>query len=253
MIDRSLNYGRPVVRRFLVDSRPFHEVLDLGAGGGADLESARAVAPGCRLHAIEVWPPNVERLRGRGVEVVGLDLERDSLPFADAAIDVVIANQILEHTKEVFWIFHEIARVLRPHGHLILGVPNLASLHNRLLLLAGRQPSVIQTASAHVRGFTKRDLLRFLEQAWPGGFVLRAHAGANFYPFPPLIARPLAKVLPSFAWGLFLHLRKADQYRGEFVDFPTRARLETNFHTGNADTPTLKRALRSTSYPLAKN
>ena len=53
----------------------------------------------------------------------------------------MIANQILEHTKEVFWIWHEIARVLAPQGQLILGVPNLASAHNRLLLLLGRQPT----------------------------------------------------------------------------------------------------------------
>lgn len=237
MIDRSLNYGRPVVRRFLAASRPFRAVLDLGAGVGADLESARAVAPECRRHAVEVWPPNVEQLRGGGIEVVSLDLERDRLPFPDAAIDVVIANQIIEHTKEVFWIFHEIARVLGPGGHLILGVPNLASLHNRLLLLAGRQPSVIKTASAHVRGFTRHDLLAFLDQVWPGGFVQRAHAGANFYPFPPLIAQPLAKALPSFAWGLFLHLQKVGQYQSEFVEFPTRARLETNFYTGSPDAP----------------
>jgi len=232
MIDRSLNYGRPIVRRFLEAARPFGEVLDIGAGKGEDLLGARAIEPACRLHAVEVHPPNVEVLRGHGVEVVGLDLERERLPFADGRIDVVIANQILEHTKEIFWIVHEIARVLRRGGHLILGVPNLASLHNRLLLLAGRQPSVIRSASAHVRGFTRHDLEGFLEDVFPGGFRRRAHAGANFYPLPPPLARPLARALPGLAWGLFLLLRKERDYRGEFLDFPGRARLETNFFTG---------------------
>ena len=209
MIDRSLNFGRPIVRRFLEAARPYHRVLDIGAGRGADLLAARAVQPDCALHAVEAWPPSVELLQRQGVEVVGLDLERDALPFADAAIDVVIANQILEHTKEVFWIWHEIARVLKLRGQVIVGVPNLASAHNRLLLLLGRQPSVIKTASAHVRGFTRADLLHFLDQACPGGFALRDHAGANFYPLPPALARPLARALPSLAWGLFLLLAKA--------------------------------------------
>jgi SAM-dependent methyltransferase len=232
MIDRSLNYGRPVVRRFLEAARPYRRVLDIGAGQGADLLAARAVQPDCALHAVEVWPPNAEHLRRHGVDVVALDLEREPLPFEAAALDVVIANQILEHTKEVFWIWHEIARVLAPRGQLILGVPNLASAHNRLLLLLGRQPSVIKTASAHVRGFTRRDLLQFLEEACPGVFALRDHAGANFYPLPPLLAQPMARALPNLAWGLFLRLQKQAEYRGEFIAYPARARLETNFYTG---------------------
>jgi SAM-dependent methyltransferase len=232
MIDRSLNYGRPIVRRFLEAARPYRQVLDLGAGKGVDLLTARAVQPDCALHAVEAWPPNVALLEQQGIGVVGLDLERDALPFADRSIEVVIANQILEHTKEVFWIWHEIARVLAPGGQLILGVPNLASAHNRLLLLLGRQPSVIKTASAHVRGFTRRDLEHFLAEVCPGLFALRDHAGANFYPLPPALAQPLARALPGLAWGLFLRLQKQAEYRGEFIAYPARARLETNFFTG---------------------
>jgi SAM-dependent methyltransferase len=236
MIDRSLNYGRPIVRRFLRQAAPFRRVLDLGAGKGDDLLAAREVEPAAELHAIEVWPPNVDVLKRHGIIVAGLDLEREPLPFPDGAIDVVIANQILEHTKEVFWIFHQIARVLPVGGTLILGVPNLASLHNRLLLLAGRQPSVIKTASAHVRGFTRADLAQFLRAAWPEGFAQCAHAGANFYPFPRTVARPLARLFPSLAWGLFLRLQKQRAYHGEFLDYPGRARLETNFFVGRCRT-----------------
>lgn len=236
MIDRSLNFGRPIIRSFLERAKPYRRVLDIGAGQGADLMAARAVQPDCELQAVEAHPPYAERLRQRGVAVAALDLERDALPCADATIDVVIANQILEHTKEVFWIFHEIARVLTLGGQLIVGVPNLASAHNRLLLLLGRQPSVIKTASAHVRGFTRPDLLQFLQAASPGVFVLRDHAGANFYPLPPVLARPLASALPSLAWGLFLRLQKEREYQGEFVAFPARARLETNFYTGPPST-----------------
>lgn len=234
MIDRSLNYGRPIVRRFLEQARPYRRVLDIGAGHGADLMAARAVQPDCELLAVEAYPPYAEGLRQQGVAVSALDLERDPLPFGDGAIDVVIANQVLEHTKEVFWIFHELARVLGEDGHLILGVPNLAGLQNRVLLLLGRQPSVIKTASAHVRGFTKPDLLHFLEEIWPGGFGLRSHAGANFYPLPPLLARPFAAALPGLAWGLFLCFQKQRRYGGEFLRFPACARLETNFYTGES-------------------
>jgi len=232
MIDRALNYGRPVVRRFLEHARPYRSVLDIGAGTGVDLLAARAVEPAAALHAIEAFPPNVETLRRQDMAVTGLDLERDVFPFGDGAVDVVIANQILEHVKEVFWVFHEVTRVLRVGGSLIIGVPNLAALHNRILLAVGRQPSVIKTASAHVRGFTRHDLERFLEEVFPGGYAVRDHAGANFYPFPGPVAKPLAAVFPGLAWGLFLRLEKTREAGRAFLEFPATQRLETNFFTG---------------------
>ncbi|MEA2101747.1 MAG: class I SAM-dependent methyltransferase, partial [Thermodesulfobacteriota bacterium] len=146
-------------------------------------------------------------------------------------MDLVIANQILEHTKEIFWIFNEISRVLRIGGRMIIGVPNLASLHNRILLLLGRQPSPIKSTSAHVRGFTRSDLMRFME-CWPGGYRLIDFQGSNFYPFPSLIARPLARCLPTMAWGIFLLVEKTRAYDGAFVRFPVDHKLETNFYLG---------------------
>lgn len=232
MIDRSLNYGRHLIRRYLRDAGEYRRVLDLGAGLGADLAAAREIRPSAELHAVEVYPPYVERLQAQGITVHAMNLERDPIPLADGSVDVVIANQVLEHTKEIFWIFHEISRALPVGGRAILGVPNLASLHNRLLLLLGRQPTAIQNATAHVRGYTRRDLLRVLERAFPGGYRLAEFGGSNFYPFPPAIARPLAAALPGLAWGMFLHLRKEREYAGEFLRFPGAEQMETNFFVG---------------------
>ena len=231
MIDRTLNYGRHHVRRFLAAS-PGNDILDIGAGTGVDLLAAREVRPGARLQAVEVHPPSVALLEAQRVRVHRVDLERERIPVPSGSLDVVIANQVLEHTKEIFWIFHEVTRVLRTGGHLIVGVPNLASLHNRLLLLAGRQPTAIQSHTAHVRGYTRGDLLNFVERAFPGGYAPAGFRGSNYYPFPGWMARPLAALFPSGAWGIFLRLRKEREYTREFIDFPTRQRLETNFFVG---------------------
>lgn len=229
MIDRSLNYGRHHVRRFLERAAPYDRVVDLGAGTGVDLEAALEVCPGAEVLAVEVHPPYAGPLEERGWKVLRLDIERDALPLPDASVDVVVANQILEHVKEIFWIFHQVSRVLAEGGHFIVGVPNLASLHNRLLLLLGRQPTALHLHSAHVRGFTRAGLLRFLDEAAPGLYRLADRGGSNFYPFPPLLARPLARLLPSLAWGSFFLLEKSRRYEDEFVRYLERAELETNF------------------------
>ena len=232
MIDRSLNYGREHTERFLKSSAPFANIVDLGAGSGTDLILARKCSPEARLIALEGYPANIERLVALRIETHAHDLERDRFPFNDESIDIVMANQVLEHIKEIFWIAHEVSRTLRVGGRLIIGVPNLAALHNRVLLALGFQPSPIKALSAHVRGFTRGDLLSFLEGGFPGGYRLLDFRGANFYPFPPVVAKPLARAFPSLAWGIFFLLEKTRPYARGFLEAPVRAAMETPFYTG---------------------
>ncbi len=234
VIDRSLNYGRRNMGKYLrlASAGKMDVVLDIGAGRGDDLLLALDANPKAALHAIEVYPPYQKELRARGIEVHALNIERDRFPFADGSVDVVMANQILEHVKEIFWVLHEASRILRVDGSLIIGVPNLAAFHNRCLLALGKQPTCLQNQSAHVRGYTKSDLLALVDGPFPGGYGLRKFSGSNFYPFPPLVARPLSALLPNMAWGIFLLLEKCRPYASEFLDHPVKHQLETNFYLG---------------------
>jgi SAM-dependent methyltransferase len=232
MIDRTLNYGRHHIERFLLSSAKYHRILDIGAGHGDDLMLARRIDASAEINGIEVHPTYAAELAQKGINVHSINIERDKLPFPDGSTDIVIANQVLEHVKELFWIFHEITRVLPINGKLIIGVPNLASFHNRILLALGRQPSSLKNNSAHIRGYTKCDVEWFLESCFPGGYVKRMFGGSNFYPFPPIIARPLARLFPNLAWSIFFLFEKQRKYKNEFLEFPLREHLETNFYVG---------------------
>jgi SAM-dependent methyltransferase len=234
VIDRSLNYGRRNIGEYLLraSAGTMDVVLDIGAGKGDDLLLAREARPAANLHAIEVHAPYQQELRARGIAVHALNIERDRFPFEDGSVDVVMANQILEHVKEIFWVLHEASRILRVGGSLIIGVPNLAAFHNRCLLAFGRQPTCLQNQSAHVRGYTKSDLLALLDGPFPGGYELRKFGGSNFYPFPPLVARPLSALFPNMSWGIFLLLEKRRPYAREFLEHPVKHQLETNFYLG---------------------
>ncbi len=232
MIDRDLNYGRHLIRRYLEIASPYERVLDLGAGHGTDLLIARDIQADASLLALESYPPYVTELEEKGVRVFSADIERDSLPFDNNSIDVIVMNQIMEHVKDVFWILHEVSRVLQPNGYFIVGVPNLASLHNRILLLLGKQPSVIKNHSAHVRGYTKGDFKNLLNSGFPNGYKLVKRGGSNFYPFPPSLAKPLAATLPNMAWGCFMLWQKVAAYSDGYLQYPVKARLETKFYLG---------------------
>ena len=232
MIDKNLNYGRHHIENFLREAAPYQTALDLGAGHGDDLLLAQKFDPQVALHALESYPPYVKELQDKGINVFSANIERDPMPFENESVDVIIMNQIMEHVKEVFWILHEVTRVLRVGGSFLVGVPNLASLHNRLLLLAGNQPSPLKNHSAHVRGYTKGDFRNLLNSGYPQGYYLRSFGGSNFYPFPPVVARPLAAALPTMAWGIFMHWQKTKPYADGYLRYPIKSKLETNFFLG---------------------
>jgi SAM-dependent methyltransferase len=229
VIDRSLNYGRDVVCSLLRQARPYASVLDIGAGKGYDLMAARSLEPQAALYAIECHGPAAENLRSAEICTYCINIESEPIPLPAESIDVVISNQTFEHLKEVFWVLHEISRVLKIGGHLLVGVPNLASLHNRILLAAGQQPTSMKNFSAHVRGYTRSDFVKLMG-CFPLGYQLRSWRGSNFYPFPPVLARPAARLLPSMAWAVFMLFQKTLPYNREFLDYPKE--FETNFYLG---------------------
>src|SRR5260370_38669554 len=103
---------------------------------------------------------------------------------------------------------------------MIIGVPNLASFHNRLLLLFGKQPTPLQNHSAHFRGYTKHDIMRMLQMIFPDGNELQDFKGSNFYPLPPVAANPLAKLLPNSVCGIIFLLKKKKLDQGTVIINP---------------------------------
>ncbi len=65
------------------------------------------------------------------------------------------------------------------------------------------------------------------------GYKLIDFKGSNFYPFPPFLARPLAGMFPSSAWGIFFLLHKTKEYTREFLDYLDLQKLETFYYRGN--------------------
>src|SRR4051812_8728831 len=141
------------LKRLNRESPSPRSLLDIGCWDGEATQLYRDILRG-PAYGIEVFCEPAASARSRGIEVAQLDLEADVFPWPEASIDVVVCNQVFEHLKNIFLPIAEIARVVRPGGALVFSVPNLAALHNRLMLLLGRQPSSIRVFGPHVRGFT---------------------------------------------------------------------------------------------------
>jgi 2-polyprenyl-3-methyl-5-hydroxy-6-metoxy-1,4-benzoquinol methylase len=109
-------------------------VLDLGCGEG---QIAAALADlGARVTGVDVSQVALERARAAHPE---LDFTAPSpqgtLPFPDAAFDVIVCLHVLQHVADTQRFLSEARRVLLPAGHLAVAVPWHGLLKNLVVAL----------------------------------------------------------------------------------------------------------------------
>ncbi|MHB8876794.1 MAG: class I SAM-dependent methyltransferase [Myxococcaceae bacterium] len=173
-------YHRPIIRTLAaaLAAAPGPEVLNVGSG--PFLERS-ALPPGpwrftlCDVDARAI--DAARRLHGdtlAGADVVG---EGAPLPYPDARFDLVVAMDVIEHVPEPAPWLAELARVLRPGGHLFLTTPNYGSHSLRLIeataleLIARAQG--FTRSGLHPSRFDPRRLERALDEAGLGARSVR--------------------------------------------------------------------------------
>ena len=112
------------------------ELFEIGAAGGFFLEGARRA--GFRVRGAELSPPAIEYARKElGLEIFAGEFE--DAPLADASLDVVYADNVLEHSLAPDRVLACALRRLKPGGHLVVIVPTYVnSPYFRLLDRARR-------------------------------------------------------------------------------------------------------------------
>ncbi|MBI2921075.1 MAG: arsenite methyltransferase [Planctomycetes bacterium] len=120
-----LSCGNPTA---IASLRPGETVLDLGSGGGFDcFVAGPKVGPAGRVIGVDMTPDMLARARRNlaayrtrsGLDNVEFRLgEIENLPVADASVDVVISNCVLNLSPDKPRVWREIARVLMPGGRV---------------------------------------------------------------------------------------------------------------------------------------
>ena len=117
----SLGCGNPIA---VADLHEGETVLDLGSGGGIDvLLSAKRVGSTGRAIGVDMTDEMLELARRNAAEAGATNVEFvkgtiEALPLADASVDVVISNCVINLAVDKPAVFREIARVLRPGGRV---------------------------------------------------------------------------------------------------------------------------------------
>jgi len=115
----SLGCGVPTA---VADLHEGETVLDLGSGAGADvLISARRVGATGRAIGLDMTDEMLELARANAAEAGVTNVEFvegyiEDIPLADASVDVVISNCVINLAGDKAKVIAETARVLKPGG-----------------------------------------------------------------------------------------------------------------------------------------
>jgi SAM-dependent methyltransferase len=125
LIEALLNvFAKEKVRILRRVSAPGSRVLDVGAGRGRFVTTARAA--GYAVSGIEPSRQGISLSTAAGADVRQASIEDAGV--ADESLDVVTLWHVLEHLEDPAAAIRSLSAWLRPGGIIIVAVPNLASL-----------------------------------------------------------------------------------------------------------------------------
>jgi SAM-dependent methyltransferase len=201
----------------LARALPGEACLDLPTGYGSIAE--RLLQAGKTVTAGDI---DIEKYRGNRshprLRLVKLDLNEPQLPVPEGQFDIAVSVEGIEHLQSQWNFVRNLARALRPGGHLILTTPNILNIRSRLrYLMEGRYEHfkrplvkdrswVCDLDNYHIAPVSYFELQFMLECA--GFSILSVHT--NRYAAKNVVTWLLRPVFRSF----YRHKGRRDQKRG---------------------------------------
>jgi arsenite methyltransferase len=158
-----LGCGNPTA---LAEIQPGETVLDLGSGAGIDcFLAARATGPTGRVIGVDMTPAMIDRARANARQSSSPNVdfrlgEIEHLPVADASVDLIVSNCVVNLSPDKPQVFREAHRALKPGGRLMV---------SDLVLLRPLEPELQRSVDLYVGcvagAAVQADYLRMIAEA----------------------------------------------------------------------------------------
>jgi SAM-dependent methyltransferase len=176
-------------------------VLECGVckGGLAELLSKEGV----ECYGVDINPRNIP-----GVKIYQADLNV-GFPKFDREFDIIFAGEILEHMFDDAKFIRSCHKLLKPNGLLVMTVPNLVFIVNRLYMFFGKMP-LFAYAPFHYHFYTKDALWHLVERE--GFNILKCSSSHILFSTRRnklgWIFEILGDILPSYGAHLIVYANK---------------------------------------------
>jgi arsenite methyltransferase len=206
-----LGCGNPTA---IASLQPGETVLDLGSGAGIDcfLASER-VGPAGKVIGVDMTHEMLERARKNAAEGGYTNVEFrlgeiEALPVADASVDVIISNCVLNLSTAKERALAEAFRVLKPGGRIVVSDmvsdrPVPAVLEGNLDAVAACLPTFRERYLEQFRAAGFADVRITGENAYPASYILSDASVQEFLGTHPEQATELAAFAGSIAGAHF--------------------------------------------------
>jgi len=175
-----LGCGNPTA---IASLRAGETVLDLGSGAGIDcFLASRQVGPSGRVIGVDMTPEMVERARRNAAsgDFANVEFrlgEIEALPVADASVDVIISNCVLNLSAAKERALAEAYRVLKPGGRVVVSdmvseLPVPSVLEGDLDAVAACLPTHRETYLGQFRAAGFADVRITDEKPYPATYIL---------------------------------------------------------------------------------
>ena len=178
------------------------KILDLGCDDGVWTIQLGVRAHSRELFGVEIVDAAAQLARKRGVDVKLADLSND-FPYNSDSMDIIHANQVIEHVPNIDHFISNIYRVLKPGGQVIISTENGSSWCNIFAAIMGWQifslsnmsvvsggignPLALHKTSGAQSSWTHKTIFNYLglkDLFRAYNFELIEIKGAGYFPLP---------------------------------------------------------------------
>jgi 2-polyprenyl-3-methyl-5-hydroxy-6-metoxy-1,4-benzoquinol methylase len=170
-----------------------NRLLDIGCATGALLEKLRG--RGWNVSGIEISTPQAEYARQyKKLDIINVPLEKAELE--SESFHVVLASHLIEHLNNPALFVREVHRILRPDGYFLVTTPNISGFQSKLM--KNRWRSAIFD---HLYLFSKKNLIHLLKNE--GFFVesVSTWGGLAAGLVPNIVKKIADKAAKRFSFG----------------------------------------------------
>lgn len=142
-------------------------ILDVGCGTGENARVLKAHNPSRYVSGLTISEREADIASAVMDEVIVADVEKWELPASEQGFDGIFFSHILEHLTFPQQLLERARQWLNPGGHVVIAIPNVVYIEQRLQFLLGRfrytQVGILD--NTHLRFFDHPSIDRLVADA----------------------------------------------------------------------------------------